>query len=168
MLSYVNRRKRWWTTLRELDPEVRLSEAMRANLLVELSGLSRPQRLMVKTAATSETMHAQVSDERKVPDDRELGASYPTTRSWPQSPNRPWNLLRDPRARTQRGRIVPLWPFDHNTMGVTSTWKCQEARQCSHLAAPWIDILSGSPHVPRVHCVGPQAEISTQRPGKLP
>ena len=36
MLSYVNRRKRWWTTLQELYPEVRLSDAMRANLLVEL------------------------------------------------------------------------------------------------------------------------------------
>ena len=56
MLSYVNRRKRWWTTLQELDPEVRLSEAMRANLLVEFSGLSRPKQLMVKTAASSETV----------------------------------------------------------------------------------------------------------------
>ena len=40
MLSYIARRKRWWSTLCELDPDIRLSEAMRANLLVELSGLS--------------------------------------------------------------------------------------------------------------------------------
>ena len=40
MLSCIARRMRWWSTLRELDPESRLSEAMRASLLVELSGLS--------------------------------------------------------------------------------------------------------------------------------
>ncbi|CAE7256176.1 AGM1 [Symbiodinium natans] len=56
MLSYISRRKRWWVTLRELDPEVRLSEAMRANLLVELSGLSRQEQLMVRTAAQAETV----------------------------------------------------------------------------------------------------------------
>ena len=111
MLSYVNRRKRWWTTLQELDPEVRLSEAMRANLLVELSGLSKPEQLMVKTAAASETVaeyarvltqhHAQVHMREKLLSDKELGASYSTSRSWPQSPNRPWNLSRDSRARIQ-------------------------------------------------------------------
>ena len=56
MLSYISRRKRWWTTLSELDPEVRLSEATRANLLVELSGLSRQEQLMVRTAAQTETV----------------------------------------------------------------------------------------------------------------
>ena len=40
MLSCIARRMRWWSTLRELDPESRLSEAMRASLFVELSGLS--------------------------------------------------------------------------------------------------------------------------------
>ena len=39
MLSYVSRRKRWRVTLQELDGEIKLSEAMHANLLVELSGL---------------------------------------------------------------------------------------------------------------------------------
>ena len=55
MLSYIARRKRWWSTLCELDPDIRLSEAMHANLLVELSGLSRQEQLMVKTAARSQT-----------------------------------------------------------------------------------------------------------------
>ena len=32
MLSYIARRKRWWATLCELDPDIRRSEAMRANL----------------------------------------------------------------------------------------------------------------------------------------
>ena len=45
MLSYIARRKRWWSTLRELDPDIRLSEAMTASLLVELSGLDRTEQL---------------------------------------------------------------------------------------------------------------------------
>ena len=62
MLSYVSRRKRWWVTLQELDGEIKLCEAMRANLLVELSGLQRSEQLMVKTAAKKETVdeHARV------------------------------------------------------------------------------------------------------------
>ena len=35
---------------------MRLSEAMRANLLVELSSLSRQEQLMVRTAAQTETV----------------------------------------------------------------------------------------------------------------
>ena len=54
-LSYIARRKRWWATLRELDPDIRLSEAMRANLLVELSGRNRQEQLMIKTAVRSQT-----------------------------------------------------------------------------------------------------------------
>ena len=58
MLSYIARRKRWWSTLRELDPDIRLSEAMWANLLVELSGLDRTEQLMVKTAARTHSIDA--------------------------------------------------------------------------------------------------------------
>ena len=56
MLSHIARRKRWWSTLRELDPDIRLSEAMRANLLVELSGLDRTEQLMIKTAARTHSV----------------------------------------------------------------------------------------------------------------
>ena len=56
MLSYVSRRKRWFVTLQKLDGEVKLSQAMRANLLAGLSGLQRSEQLMVKTAAKKETV----------------------------------------------------------------------------------------------------------------
>ena len=56
MLLHIARRKRWWSTLRELDPDMRLSEAMSANRLVELSGLSRQEQLMIKTAARAHTV----------------------------------------------------------------------------------------------------------------
>ena len=41
MVSYCSRRRRWWRTLCELDPTISLSESMRAELMLELSGLSR-------------------------------------------------------------------------------------------------------------------------------
>ena len=41
MLSYVSRRRRWWKLLKTLDGSIELSEPMRVELLLELSGLSR-------------------------------------------------------------------------------------------------------------------------------
>ena len=40
----------------------------------------------------------------KLLSDREVGASHPESRSWPQSPNRPWSRPRDPCARNQPRR----------------------------------------------------------------
>ena len=48
--SFIGRRKRWWIQLKELDPEMAISTQMRAELLLETSGLSRQEQLMVKTA----------------------------------------------------------------------------------------------------------------------
>ncbi|CAE7949792.1 unnamed protein product, partial [Symbiodinium sp. KB8] len=44
MLSYVSRRRRWWKLLKSLDSSIELSEPMRVELLLELSGLSRQDR----------------------------------------------------------------------------------------------------------------------------
>ena len=41
--SYISRRRRWWRTLQELDPSISLSESMRVELMLELSGLSRQE-----------------------------------------------------------------------------------------------------------------------------
>jgi len=50
ILSFIGRRKRWWIQLRELDTEMAISSQKRAELLLETSGLSRQEQLMVKTA----------------------------------------------------------------------------------------------------------------------
>ncbi|CAL1129119.1 unnamed protein product [Cladocopium goreaui] len=50
ILSFIGRRKRWWIQLKELDPEMAISTQMRAELLLETSGPSRQEQLMVKTA----------------------------------------------------------------------------------------------------------------------
>ena len=48
MLSYTQRRRRWWTLLVELDPTMMISEAFRTELLLEMSGMSRQEILVVK------------------------------------------------------------------------------------------------------------------------
>ena len=54
MLSYVIRRRRWWKLLKSLDSSIELSEPMRVELLLELSGLSRQECLVIK-ACTSDS-----------------------------------------------------------------------------------------------------------------
>ena len=85
MLSYISRCKRWWATLQELDGEIKLSEAMRANLLVELSGLQRSEQLMVKTAAKKETV-AQVCMREGLLTEPPVPAHQQYPKSWPNSP----------------------------------------------------------------------------------
>ena len=48
MLSYVQRRRRWWNVLTELDPTMAISESFRIELMLELSGISRQEVLVVK------------------------------------------------------------------------------------------------------------------------
>ena len=51
MLSYVSRRRRWWNLLETLDGSIELSEPMRVKLLLELSGLSRQEIIVIKACA---------------------------------------------------------------------------------------------------------------------
>ena len=53
MLSYTQRRRRWWRVLTELDPSMALSDGLRMELMLELSGLSRQEVLVVKACATT-------------------------------------------------------------------------------------------------------------------
>ena len=51
MLSYVSRRRRWWKLLKTLTGSVELSEPMRVELLLELSGPSRQEIIVIKACA---------------------------------------------------------------------------------------------------------------------
>ena len=53
MLSYTQRRRRWWKTLIELDPSMQLSDSLRMELMLELSGLSRQEGLVVRACAAT-------------------------------------------------------------------------------------------------------------------
>ena len=41
MTQYISRRNRCWKLLKELDPEIELSEGQRADLLLDLTGLDK-------------------------------------------------------------------------------------------------------------------------------
>ena len=49
MVSYVDRRRRWWRMTSELDPTTQISESMRSELMIELSGISQQESLVVKS-----------------------------------------------------------------------------------------------------------------------
>ena len=51
MLSYVFRRRPWWKLLKTLDSSIELSEPRRVELLLELSGLSRQEIIVIKACA---------------------------------------------------------------------------------------------------------------------
>ena len=55
MLSFIQRRRRWWIQLREMDDKMALSDQMRGELLLECSGLSRTEQLMIKTASQQQS-----------------------------------------------------------------------------------------------------------------
>ena len=50
--SYVSRRRRWWKLLMILDKSIKLSEPMRVQLLLEFSGLTSQESLVIKACAS--------------------------------------------------------------------------------------------------------------------
>ena len=51
VVSYIGRRRRWWTLMTQLDSRISLSDSLRAELLLEMSGLTKDQQLMIKACA---------------------------------------------------------------------------------------------------------------------
>jgi hypothetical protein len=50
MSNYVIRRRRWWKQLKEMDPAVSLSQEILGDLMLEASGISQNEQLMVLTS----------------------------------------------------------------------------------------------------------------------
>lgn len=50
MISDVQRRRRWWELLRQLDPKLSMSNTMLGEMLLDHSGLSHNERLMIMTS----------------------------------------------------------------------------------------------------------------------
>ena len=50
MHQFVSRRRRCWTLLKELDNEIELSEGHRADMLLDLAGLDKPERTMIQAS----------------------------------------------------------------------------------------------------------------------
>ena len=62
MRSYCDRRRRWWRTLQELDSSTSLSEPMRCEVLIELSGLTHQEALVIKACAGSPLSFEKVAN----------------------------------------------------------------------------------------------------------
>ena len=50
MQQYISRRKRCWKLLKELDPEIMLSDGHRADMLLDLAGLDRNEKTMIQAS----------------------------------------------------------------------------------------------------------------------
>ena len=54
MKQYVSRGRRCWTLLVQMDPVIHLSEGHRSDMLLDLSGLTREERIMVQASINKE------------------------------------------------------------------------------------------------------------------
>ena len=117
ILSFIGRRKRWWIQLKELDPEMTISTQMRAELLLETSGLTRQEQLMVKTACPKPKLR------------RDTVRSYWNTMEesiW--GIQGAWPLLQGPFRRKEQERTKERGGIDRVTLQVTMMAK-QEMKQ---------------------------------------
>ncbi len=62
MTQYVSRRRRCWKLLQKLDPEIQLSEGHRADLLLDLAGLDRQERIMIQASISNARDFQKVAD----------------------------------------------------------------------------------------------------------
>ena len=62
MTQYVSRRQRCWKLLKELDPEIELSEGHRADMLLDLAGLDRQEKIMVQASVNNVRTFDKIAD----------------------------------------------------------------------------------------------------------
>ena len=62
MKQYVSRRRRCWTLLTRMDPVMHLSGGHRSDMLLDLSGLTREERVMVQASINKERDFDQLAD----------------------------------------------------------------------------------------------------------
>ena len=62
MKSYVSRRRRCWTLLVQMDPVIHVSEGHRSDMLLDLSSLTREERVMVQASISFERDFDRVAE----------------------------------------------------------------------------------------------------------
>ena len=61
MYSICKRRSRWYTLLRQMGPGVIMSAKLRGDMLLDRVGLSRDQKLMIKTSINNDTDYTTIA-----------------------------------------------------------------------------------------------------------
>ena len=62
MTSYIQRRKRWWQLLTQMDKSLSMSDVMLGELLLEHAGLTSTERLLVMTSTNNDLSIDKVAD----------------------------------------------------------------------------------------------------------
>ena len=62
MASYIQRRRRWWTTVKTLDSTVEMSTSLLGDYLLQHSGLSKIERLLIMTTTKNDTTFDVVAE----------------------------------------------------------------------------------------------------------
>ena len=62
MHQYISRRRRCWKLLKELDPEIVLSEGHRADMLLDLAGLDKNERTMIQASIGNARDFEKIAD----------------------------------------------------------------------------------------------------------
>ena len=62
MQQYISRRKRCWKLLKEMDPQIELSEAHRADMLLDLAGIEKNERTMIQASIGNVREFDKVAD----------------------------------------------------------------------------------------------------------
>jgi len=62
MQQYTSRRRRCWKLLKELDPDIELSEGHRADMLLDLAGLGQNERIMIQASIGNQRDFDKIAD----------------------------------------------------------------------------------------------------------
>jgi hypothetical protein len=62
MHQFISRRRRTWKLLKELDPEIELSEGHRADMLLDLAGIDKNERTMIQASIGNERNFEKIAN----------------------------------------------------------------------------------------------------------
>ena len=110
MPSYISRRRRWHSRLLQLDPTYKLPDMLLIDLLLENSGLTSDQQLLVRTTVGKEVTFDAIAKEMREqhPLTQMLDSNRHAQRDH-QEPRRPWKTPWRSH-RPQNGRPQRQWP----------------------------------------------------------
>ena len=87
---FISRRRRWWRQVKGLDSNMLISDQMRAELLIESTGLTKQEQLMIRTSSKSHTFddYAAILLEHHgrihLKDSRSLAPQHKSSSNYPQ------------------------------------------------------------------------------------
>ena len=61
MMTYISRRRRWWKLLKRMDDQVKISDEVLGDLLLDSAGITDDQKRLVLTATAGETGFEKVA-----------------------------------------------------------------------------------------------------------